>query len=150
MIEKVDTSREAVRKTGTAFLIAGSAFAAVVFLGHSHVEGWLGWSWQEGIRNAGWKWLLGTGLGLFALSRFAYPLMKPIHFVWMKLALALGWISTRVVLGVFFYVILTPVGFVMRLFGKDLLNQHLDRSAPTYWIKRETKPFDASSYERLF
>lgn len=150
LIERVNTSREEVRKTGKAFLIAGCVLGLIVFLSHSHVVGWWGWNWMEGVENTGWRWLLGIGIGLFVLSRVAYPIMKPVHVAWMKLALVLGWISTRIVLGLFFYLVLTPVGLLMRLVGKDMLNERIDRSAQSYWVKREPKPFDPASYERLF
>ena len=87
---------------------------------------------------------------MFALSHVAYPAMKPVHIGWMMLALALGWLNTRLLLGVFFYVIVTPIGVIMRLFGKDILDEKLDRSATTYWIKRESVPLDKKRYENLF
>lgn len=150
MIEKIDKSHEAVKKTGKAFLIAGSVVAVFLLLKHSHISGWSGWDWSQGFSSNTWKWFFGVGAGLFALSHVAYPLMKPIHIGWMTLAFALGWLNTRLLLGVFFYFIVTPIGVVMRLFGKDLLDEKLNRSATTYWIKRESVPVDKARYENLF
>jgi carbamoyltransferase len=58
--------------------------------------------------------------------------------------------NTRLLLGAFFYLILTPIGLVMRLAGKDYLEKQIDRSATTYWIKREPVPMDQKRYENLF
>ena len=68
----------------------------------------------------------------------------------MKFAHVLGWINTRLLLGLFFYLVMTPVALVLRLAGKDLLQQRLDRSAKSYWVKREPAPTDPERYERLF
>lgn len=147
MIEKIDSSQEAVRKTGKAFLIGFSIIAAVLFLANS---GWFDLDVQRGTASNGWKWFLGAAVVLFGLSRVAYPIMKPIHIGWMALAFALGWINTRILLGVFFYLIITPTGLLMRLFGKDLLDEKIDRSATSYWKKRDLIKFDPKHIERTF
>ena len=147
MIEKIDSSQEAVRKTGKAFLIGFSIIAAVLFLANSS---WFAFDVQRGIASNGWKWFLGAAVVLFILSRVAYPIMKPIHIGWMTLAFALGWVNTRILLGVFFYLIITPTGLLMRLFGKDLLDEKIDRSATSYWKKRYLSKFDPKHIERTF
>ena len=97
-----------------------------------------------------WIWFVGGAL-FFLLSGFlGYPILRPLYLGWMKFAAILGWINTRLLLGVFFYLILTPIGIVMRLFGKDLLDQRSDRGATTYWKRRTPVPFNRQQYERLF
>ena len=150
MIDRIDASPEAVKKTGTAFLLAGCFFGGVFFLAGSHAGGWWSWDWTAGLHSHAWKWFLVPGVGLFALSRFAYPIMKPVHIGWMTLAFILGWVNTRLLLGAFYYLVLTPIGLIMRLAGKDLLGKKIDRSATTYWIKREPEPLDQKRYENLF
>ncbi|HCV43896.1 MAG TPA: hypothetical protein DGH68_10470 [Bacteroidetes bacterium] len=150
MIEKVDISREAVKKTGKAFLIAGSVLGTVLFLSHSHLSGWLGWDWQQGLESSAWKWFIGVGAGLFGLSHIAYPVMKPIHFAWMRFSQVLAWISTRVILSIFFYLVITPMGLLMRLLGKDLLDKKIDRSAKSYWKKRDLSKYDPKHAARTF
>lgn len=137
MIEKVDTSREAVRKTGKAFLIAGTVIAAILF-------------WKHGFEGISWRWFFGCAIALYGISYLAYPVMKPIHIGWMKFAQVLGWFSTHVVLSLFFYLILTPGGLVVRMLGKDLLDKRFDRSAKTYWRKRESTVFDPKRMENQF
>jgi hypothetical protein len=150
LIEKIDTSNEAVKKTGKAFLIAGSMFGAIFFLSHSHSRGWSNWDWGQGFESNVWKWVFGLGLGLFGLSRFAIPVMRPIHFVWMRLSQVLGWLSTHVVLTIFFYLIVTPTGLLMRLLGKDLLNQKIDKSVKSYWAKRDMSKYDPKHAAKTF
>jgi hypothetical protein len=150
LIEKIDTSRDAVKKTGKAFLIAGCFFSVLFLVVKSHAGGWTDWNIQQGIESSAWKWFLGVGAFLFVLSRVAYPVMKPIHIGWMTLAFALGWVNTRILLGVFFFLIVTPIGLIMRMLGKDLLSERIDRNAESYWIRRERVAFDPKKYERMF
>lgn len=150
MIEKLDSSPDAVRRTGKAFLIGGTVIGGLLLLSQSHVSGWSDWDLTSGFAHAGWKWVFGIGIVLFILSRVAYPVMKPIHIVWMTIAFVLGWVNTRLLLGLFFYLIITPIGVIMRAFGKDFLQEKIARSATTYWIKRETGPLERKRYENLF
>lgn len=144
---KIDSSPDAVRKTGKAFLIGFSIIGAVLFMAHS---GWFRFDFAQGVQSIGWRWFVGLGVGLFILSRVAYPLMKPIHIAWMTLAFALGWFNTRLLLGVFFCLILTPIGVVMRLLGVDLIDQKIDRRAESYWKKRDLSKFDPKHVTRTF
>lgn len=90
-------------------------------------------------------WLLGAGVWLAAAV--VYPKgLAPLYRGWMVLGHALGWINTRAILGLVFFVIVTPIGLVMRLFGKDPLR--LRRSA-SYWIVRD-KPLDPQSLRNQF
>ncbi len=97
-------------------------------------------------------WLLPAAGAVFFLvtGLVAQPVLQPVYTVWMKLAHVLAWINTRILLGLFFYLVLTPVGVVMRLLGKDLLDKKIDRAAPTYWVKREETSLRRNRYERLF
>jgi hypothetical protein len=45
---------------------------------------------------------------------------------------------------------MTPLGLLLRLRGKDLLDEKMDRKAASYWIKRERKAFDPKRLERMF
>jgi len=100
--------------------------------------------------NPAWPWILAAAVFFAGTGLFAVPVLRPIHTGWMKFAYALAWVNTRLLLGLFFYLVMTPVGLLMRLFGKDFLEERLDRSAASYWKKRTEKPFHAGDYERLF
>ena len=70
--------------------------------------------------------------------------------LWMKLAEALSWVSTRVILGVFFYLILTPYGLLSRLFRKDPLDTAWKDGKPTYWRDKTPEESTVARYERMF
>jgi hypothetical protein len=100
--------------------------------------------------SATWVWAVGGGVCFLGAGLIAYPILKPVYVLWMKFAFVLGWANTRLILGLFFYLILTPIGLIMRMTGKDPLSRRLDRSAATYWVRREPETLDPRRYENLF
>lgn len=87
----------------------------------------------------------------FLLLGLVVPiLLKPIHKVWMTLAILMGWLMTRVILCVLFYLVVTPIGFLARLLGKDFLDLKFNRNADSYWIPKNAVKFERSNYERQF
>ena len=96
-----------------------------------------------------WVWLAG-GAAFFLITGFVgHVILRPIYIGWMKFAFVLGWVNTRIILGIFFYLIVTPIGLGMRLFGNDLLDEKMEPEAKSYWKKRTT-PFNPASMERQF
>ena len=93
-------------------------------------------------------WL--SGLTFFILAQIRVILLKPIYKIWMGLAFCLGWVNTRIILMLVYYLAVTPIGLMMRLLKKDLLNLRLEKDARTYWLKREVKNPTKESYERIF
>ena len=65
-------------------------------------------------------------------SKLLYPLNK----AWVKFGEILGMIIAPIVMGLIYFIILTPISLLVRLFGKDLLKLKKNKSS-TYWIKRE-------------
>ena len=89
--------------------------------------------------------------GFFLFFGLILPLLlKPIHKVWMTLALILGSIMTRVILSILFYLIITPLGLISKLAGKDFLDLKFDKSAHSYWILRKKTAFEKANYEKQF
>jgi hypothetical protein len=68
----------------------------------------------------------------------------------MSLAVALGFVVSGILLTLFFFLVITPVGWAARIFGNDFLSLKLDRTAASYWIPRERKPKTPAEYERQF
>ena len=76
---------------------------------------------------------IGFGVGVSGIA--VKPLAKLIATAWYKLGDLLGLVVSKVVLGLMFYVLLTPIAFFHNLFNKDIL--HLKRSTGSLWIKRD-------------
>ena len=77
-------------------------------------------------------------------------LLKPIYIIWMTFAIILGWFMTRVILSLLFYMILTPIGLILRVFGKDLLELRLNRKKSTYWNYISEGVIEKERYEKQF
>jgi hypothetical protein len=86
----------------------------------------------------------------FLLAIFLPNILKPVYFLWMKLTFILGWVNTRVILIIVFYLIFTPVGLLMRLFGNDSLDLKIEKNRTSYWKKKIIKEFNPLDYERQF
>ena len=79
-------------------------------------------------------WLVG---GLLIITGSIVPtLLTPVYWLWMKLAHLLGWVNSRLLLGIIFFVIITPMAVVMKVFGRDALNRKIDKDVDSYWIPR--------------
>ncbi len=94
-------------------------------------------------------YFLAPGLFIAALGLAIPEMLKPLNKVWMTLAILLGWVMTRVILTILFYLVLTPTGIIARLFGKEFLKLKKTESK-TYWEQREQKPSTKIDYERQF
>jgi hypothetical protein len=62
--------------------------------------------------------------------------IRPVYLTWMALSYPVGWIVSRLLLAVIFYLALTPLGWVMRRLGRDPMARRFDHSAKTYWVSR--------------
>ena len=63
-------------------------------------------------------------------------LLTPLNKLWFKFGLFLGSIVSPIVMGIVFFLVITPTGFVMKIMGKDLLNKKKDNDKKSYWINR--------------
>ncbi|MBN1492960.1 MAG: hypothetical protein JW938_02295 [Candidatus Omnitrophica bacterium] len=85
------------------------------------------------------------------LIAFIKPiLIRPVFIVLTTIAKGIGWLNTRLLLSVVFYVLMAPIGIILRLIRKDVIGQRLDNKASSYWHERKEKRFDPKHYERQF
>ncbi len=92
-----------------------------------------------------------TGFSFYGLFAIAFPIViTPLYIVFTLLGLVLGWVNTRVLLGLIFLVAFTPLGLLFRLIGRDPLKRKLDRQAASYWTRVGDEPYDRTHYERQY
>ena len=65
-------------------------------------------------------------------------LLTPLNLLWFKFGMILGAIISPIVMGIVFFLVVTPTGLILRIMRKDLLNKKYDKEKETYWIKRDT------------
>jgi hypothetical protein len=81
-------------------------------------------------------WSLSIAMA-FAAVAFVFPrALAPLNRAWTRFGLLLHKIVSPIVLGFLFYVVVTPLGLLMRLLGKDPLRLRWDKQTSTYWIER--------------
>ncbi len=91
---------------------------------------------EEGVR---W-WALVPGVLLTVLGAVAPRLLVGIHDVWLKLGHGLCWVNTRIIMGILFYGLITPVGLLMRVLGHDPMHRRFSPDLDTYRVVREPRP----------
>jgi hypothetical protein len=92
----------------------------------------------------------GAGVFLMLFGLILPNILKPLNKIWMTLAVILGWFMSRLILCILFYIIITPIGFFLRIAGKDFLNLRTGKNSDSYWDKREKRVKEKIDYERQF
>ena len=92
-------------------------------------------------------WVFGSlaSVGMLVLPAAG----KHVFVVWMLAAVPIGWTISHAVLGIAFYLVITPIGLIMRLFGYDPMKRRFDAAATSYWSPHEPEA-DRSRYLRQF
>ena len=103
-------------------------------------------AWWRGHVALGATMVLIGGL-LLGLGTIAPSTLRVPNRMWWRFAQLLGWVNTRIILSIFFGVVLTPVGMVMRLFGRNQLSEW---QRDTNWRPYPARRGDARHFERLF
>ena len=87
----------------------------------------------------------------FIIFGFILPItLKPIYISWMSFAIILGWFMTRFILSLLFYLIVTPLGLITRVLGKDFLELKKEVSNGSYWNQRESSLEKNQNYDKQF
>ena len=81
---------------------------------------------------------------------FLPSVLKPVYKAWIALSVVMGFIMTKVIMVIIFYLIVTPIGLIASLTGKKFLDMKIDKNAKSYWIVRERMQKVKSDYERQF
>jgi len=81
-------------------------------------------------------WSIVISIIFLILGLMNSKLLTPLNKLWFKFGLFLGSIVSPIVMGFVFFLVITPIGFVMKIMGKDLLNKKKDNDKKSYWINR--------------
>ena len=82
-------------------------------------------------------WALVVSIIFFLLAFLAPKILVLPNKLWFKFGLLIGSIVAPIVITLVYFVTVLPTGLIMRLLGKDLLKQKLDKNAKSYWIERK-------------
>ena len=95
-----------------------------------------------------WAAAIAAGLALIAVVR--PTLLAPLNRMWMRIGLLLGRLVSPIALGIVYFLVLTPVGLLLRFQGKDLLRLEPRRDTSSYWIERQPPGPPPDSMTRQF
>ncbi len=93
-----------------------------------------------------WPWVIATLLLVWAMVA-PDSLNNPYHW-WMRLGMAIGWVMNRVVLSVVFFVVMLPIGYIMRALGNDPMSRNMDKEQNSYRV--ESKPTKPDQMDRPY
>ncbi len=80
-------------------------------------------------------WSLIIATLFFFLGAINSKILNPLNFLWFKFGMYLGKIISPLIMGIIFFLVVTPIGLLMKMFKKDLLDLKYN-SKKTYWIKK--------------
>jgi len=81
-------------------------------------------------------WSLFISVVFLILGLFNSKILTPLNRIWFKFGIFLGKIISPLILGILFFLIVTPIGFAMRILRKDILNLRYDKNIKSYWIEK--------------
>ena len=81
-------------------------------------------------------WSIFVAIIFLILGLMNSKLLAPLNILWFKFGKLLGFIIAPIVMGIVFFVVITPTGLIMKIIGKDLLNNKYNNKIKSYWINR--------------
>jgi len=134
-IKNIKSSRSDLKKFGLTIGISFLTLGGVLFL------------FNKGV----FPYFIALG-AVFVLIGLTIPeILKPIQKVWVAFSLVFGWLTTKVILSIIFYGVVTPIGIISKIFGKHFLDLKIDKLKNTYWSYRDVpKASPKEYYEKQF
>lgn len=131
-IADLDTTRKALRNFGLLFCAVFAIWAAILLSKESSV----------------WKWPAALGIAFLLTGIFFPTALRQIYRLWMSLAFVLGWLMTRLILTATFFLVMMPIGRLLKMMGKDLLDEKMQDESDTFW--KEHKQSGEQQYRKQF
>ena len=82
-------------------------------------------------------WSIVASIIFLILGLINSKLLTQLNILWFKFGKLLGSIVAPIVMGIVFFLVITPIGLIMKIIGKDLLNKRYNNKSKSYWINRE-------------
>jgi hypothetical protein len=103
--------------------------------------------WRGGAAH---PWMLGLAAVTAVVTIVRPEWLAPLNRIWMRFGEMLHRVVSPLVLGVIFYGVFTPVGFAMRIAGRDIMKRRFEPGAKTYWVRRDPPGPAAGSFQDQF
>jgi len=133
-VKAVKTDRGHLRKFGLTMGVALAIFGGLFF-------------WRD---HTAAPYLFIVAAAFLLLGVLSPMALRPVQTVWMTLATVLGWVMTRLLLIIVFFIGITPIAFIARVVGKRFLYLKYEPDRESYWEKREPPTSGMERYESQF
>ena len=94
--------------------------------------------------------VLSVGIVFAICGTWFWKILKPFQKVWMGAALIMGFFVSRIILFIVFYFVVTPISLLIRVMGKDILDQKIDKDKDSYWQDADSVANEKESYENQY
>lgn len=112
------------------------AWFGLMFLAFFGLIGGLLWWRLQAHETAFTLW--GVAAGITAVYYVIPGVRRPIYLGWLYAAFPIGWVISHLVMGIIFYLVITPIALVFKLIGRDALQRRIDKGAKSYWVEHRT------------
>ena len=82
-------------------------------------------------------WAICVSIIFLVLGLMNSKILTPLNLIWYKFGILLGILISPIVMGIVFFLVVTPTGLIMKILGKDLLNTNFNKKIKSYWINRD-------------
>ena len=82
------------------------------------------------------RWSLVVSIIFLILGLINSKILTPLNRLWFKFGIFLGRIISPIIMALIFFLVVTPIGLIMRLLRKDLLNLRYNKKSKSYWIEK--------------
>lgn len=101
-------------------------------------------------RTGFYTWFFGLSIIVFLLVITVPKHIKPIFVIFSKVGHAIGWVNSKIILTLIYFIFITPIAIIMRICGRDLLNRKIDKKEETYWVKHEATKLTKEKLEKQY
>lgn len=133
-IKNIETSEKEIKKFAVTVGFVLAAIAALLFY----------------FSRGSYIYFAAVAVFLLVFRVVWYKILKPLYIFWMTLSVVLGWVSTRVILTLLYYFVMTPIRLLAGISGKKFLELKPDPSKNSYWIPRNGKKSEPVDFEKQF
>jgi MFS family permease len=111
---------------------------------------WVGFVVARATHMPSVTWYVAVAAAALAIVYYVVPpIRRPMYIGWMYAVYPIGYVVSHVLLGILYFGLLTPAGWLLRLFGHDPMQRRFDKSVKTYWTEREPKGKPADYFRQF-
>ena len=133
-IKKIKSGKKELRNFGFTIGLIFAILGVAAFVRHKAVYTWFG----------------GITAFFICCGLIAPAVLKPLQKAWMAISIVIGFFMSRIILAALFYAVITPTGLIMKISGKDILDERIDKKRTSYWHERVPDARGKEGYEKQF